>query len=1211
MPQDKKQEFTNPYKDQEFTNPFTHQQTPEEIVSEGVKSGLQQFAQLPGVHQTVSTLSPVLDFLSRPSHASARFADALADESKGVLDAMGEAWDELVGTEASGRRTNITYSDFIQRRFPDYAISKPKAAAMLGFVGDIALDPTSYLGVGLAKDGLTIGGRVLTKAAEEGLVETLAKASRKVFVGADGTLELVESLPKAAAKAEKAEERLLRQVDLRAKKPSKAIGDEGQYFTRQISTINKRANIEEQLTNQGYFDAVRNKADEISKFFDELVGSPNVDVAETIAKSETLKDLKRVARNRLPDEMFVDEVKERMYQRINYLANLDPKYANQIFEPSGVYLKYGLPFGKQRDLVRLVGLEGLTNRVKAISSYMEGIPVLKTIPKVYNQLGETFSRNFGLPKEYIQFRDELENELGYLTDDMIRNTKKLFKQFPKVEDREAIGEAMHWIDSETRKVEAIRAKSSDPDFRSLTDGEAAQIAQEGMDRFGLSLEAKGLVGQMMQSYKEAALLEKRAGLLKSNLLNYSPRGYEVIENPDEMSLITRGKVSPVPQPYLSSSHSRKFDTLEEAIQAGFQPELDAALLYSHRMLSSQRALAIQHFKDSVTELFGAYNPKSRIAHTGILPTTILSKNLPERVVADMKMIGEAIYPSGTNPTIRNYIRVFDKLQGLFKRGATTVRPSFAPKQLISNTFQAAMLQGIKAFKALDPRVAADAAIMLLTKGRPLDELPPFISRWFTENLRGNNGLDAVLASRGVLARHFGEEVANDVASKIKIKTNLGEEISGTEALQLARENGVFRGFDSTGEAFSQKLISELSKDENSYKNVVGVLGKVWNHAAMVEDYGRMMMFTNGLRMGYSAKDAAKLVNKALFDYSRGLSKIEKDIIRRILPFYSFQRFAIPYVLKNTLARPGNFSTIDKLMKTTEKLLVSGEELNEGERHIFNEKGNNYLLEQPTLLTGFDDKGKATLNILNNLTPYDVINLLVYDKEGNIDIGRTSEKTFGAALTPFIKVPLEGIIHMINGEGRDFFTGSTIEKAAKFGDVRGSIGKIIPNWAKPLMGWEEATNKVTGKTSVYVNPFLSYYAMQFVPALRDIVKAQEDTQYDSLMGPLQAAMNLIYESGSPVKHKDVDLKEMGIRSLMSKDKDIKEIEKAWTAAIIEGRDSKAEDDRQKLLRFVKILGENAKARAGFNIRGEGLRPSLNPNLPIEVPENPVQETPNYK
>lgn len=1191
MPQDKPK-IIDPFKQdvpQGIVDPF-RKQTPEQIVAEGIKAGVQKVAQLPGVQQTISTISPALDFISRPGYASARFADALADESKSVLDAMSEGWDELVGTEASGRRKKISYSDVIKRRFPEYALNKPEATALVGFVGDVALDPTSWLGVGMAKNGITIGGKVISKPVRETLEKSLKTASKAVYVGKDGTLELVEQFPKLVAKAEKAEERLLRA----AQKPPSNIKDD--YFTRQISTINKKFNAEESLKQAGYFDAVRNKQTEIESFFNDLTGTPNVDVAETIAKSETLADLKRVARNRLPNEMFIDEVKERMNSRIAFLTKMQPSLAEKFFEPKGVYLKFGVPFGKQRDLVKLVGLEGVANRVNALSSYITAIPkVGPAINKLGTQLGETFSRNFGLPDEYIKYRDELENELGYLTDEMIRNTRKLFKNF-KVDERERIGEAMHWMDGETRKLEEIRSKSIDPEFQTLTDGEAAQIVQQGMDKFNLSMDARALVGQMQQSYKEAGLLEMRAGLLKNNLLNYSPRGYEIIENADDMSLITRGKYgSSIPQPYLASSNQRKFLTKEEAEAAGLVPELDAAILYANRMLSSQRALAINHFKDSVTELFGAYNPKSRIAHTGILPTTKLSQNVPERVVSDMKMIGESVYPSGVNPTLKNWIRVFDKLQSWFKRGATTLKPSFAEKQLISNTFQAAMITGLKAFKALDPRVAADAAILMMRKGRPLDNLPPFLTNWFSRHLTGNEGLDAILASRSVLSKHFGEELVNDVSRSFKMRTALGEEFSGTELIELARENGIFRGFDATGESFTRKISSEITKEQNTYKNVVGVLANVFDHASKVEDYGRMMMFLNGMRLGHTAKDSAKLVNKALFDYSRGLSDIERTWFRRIIPFYSFQRFAIPFVLKETLAKPGNFATIEKMMRTMEKLFITGEELNEGEVHTFNEKGNNFLLEQPRLLTGFDNSGRATLSIMNNLTPYDVLNLQVYDKNGDLDLARTAEKGILASLTPFIKVPIEALIN------RDFFTGKTIDQVAKFGNIEGSIGKVLPQFAKELMGWETATNKVTGKTTTYVNPFLSYYTMQFVPALRDVVKSQEDQEYDSLMGPLEAAMRIIVESSDPIKSKDVDLKEMNLRSLMRKDKDIEAINSGMVRAKIEGRDSEFEKRKQELDRYRQALGANQRVRGQFDIRGLGIRQNQIPGISPQIPE----------
>jgi hypothetical protein len=259
MPQDKKKPegIIDPFKretPQGIVDPFK-QKKPEEIVSEGIKSGIQQIAQLPGVTQTISTISPALDFISRPGYASARFADALADESKSVLDALSESWDELVG--AGDKRKKISYSDFIKRRFPEYALNKPEATTLLGFVGDVVLDPTSWLGVGTLKNGITVGGKVITKPVQEVLEASLKTASKKVFVGKNGTLELIEDFAKASKAAEKVEGVLDRRLARAAAKGDDV--SQAMIPPKAAQRIHKKLDIENQLKEQGYFDAVRAK----------------------------------------------------------------------------------------------------------------------------------------------------------------------------------------------------------------------------------------------------------------------------------------------------------------------------------------------------------------------------------------------------------------------------------------------------------------------------------------------------------------------------------------------------------------------------------------------------------------------------------------------------------------------------------------------------------------------------------------------------------------------------------------------------------------------------------------------------------------------------------------------------------------------------------------------------------------------------------------
>lgn len=1327
-----------------------------------INKATEVIASIPGAQKTISTIAPALDFLSRPSYAVNKFISEYQKPEGELLSSVASAFTELFATGT--KRAKLSYSDVIRQKDPEFAYNNPTATQLIGFVGDVALDPTTYLGVGTVGKGIKVAGGSLNKAGTNIVKELLPTLSRKVFVDKGGTLQLIQELPKA----EKAANRITKLAEGFEKrvKDSAVVDDAGEliplyrgtnaplekikgregiqglYFTtlpevadiyaqesgssvvkafsnakklldmtaeptedlikvsqrvglpveigsttedivngirNKLSTepligqnklieelkksgfqgmkfmsddggilhqqylifnerniipaytskgltaskqvkegtgaIDKLQKAKAELTQRGYFDAVAEKQGELNKVFNNILqGSTTATtdkLANDLAKVEVLTDLTRVARNTAKETLTENEVVERLTTRMTKLVETNPSLINQLLEPKGLYLKVGTPFGKQIPLTRIFGTEYLAKQIKVLSDYVTESN--KFIPKSLGTIARTFNRDFGLPEEYVKFRNELENELGYLSDEMVRQTRKLFKDI-KPEGRERIGQAMHWADDETRKLEEIRKSSADPNFRTLTDGEAAQIFQQGSEKYKLTPEEFAVMSGMQQSYKEAALLEMRAGLLRTNLLNYSARGYEVIQNADDMSIITRGKYgNSIPQPYLASANQRKFLTKAEAEAAGLTPELDAALLYAHRVLSSQRALAIKSFKDSVTELFGTYDPKLKTAHTGILPTAVLTDEaiakLPAKVISDMKMIGNSVIPSGLNDVQRNILRSIDKMQGIWKRGATTIRPTFAPKQLISNTFQSAMVLGTKAFKAFDPRVAIDSAILLMRGGKPLDNLAPFIGNWLAKNLQG---ADSVLAGRVVLQRHFDDVLADDFLSKFTKTTTLGQQYSGTELVQLMKEKGIIRGFDSTGESFSKKVGESITRQSDSHWRVVKELSKVWNHAGFIEDYSRSMLFLNGIGMGYSADEAVKLVNKALFDYQRGLSAIEKSVIRRALPFYSFQRFAIPFVLKQTLNRPGDVVTLEKIFRTTEKLLTSGEELTPAEENIFNQKGNNFLLEQPRLLSGFDKTGTSTLNVLNNFTPWDVLNLLTYDKEGNVDVARTAERTFLSAMTPFLKIPFSFAAN------RDFFTGRTIDEASRIsGNLDYSIGKVLPDWAKDLVRFETRTNEITGKTTTYLNPYISYYSMQFVPSLREYIKPLTDL--DKVNGNfITSAVHYVRKLIDPINEQKYDFQYQQQSELFSTIKDLNDINKGFVKAKLKGdavgKDTsfEFEDNLLRLQRFLEVIDERDKARANSTVRGVGMTgttTNIPPDtVPSEVP--PIQE-PSFK
>jgi len=81
---------------------------------------------------------------------------------------------------------------------------------------------------------------------------------------------------------------------------------------------------------------------------------------------------------------------------------------------------------------------------------------------------------------------------------------------------------------------------------------------------------------------------------------------------------------------------------------------------------------------------------------------------------------------------------------------------------------------------------------------------------------------------------------------------------------------------------------------------------------IVEENARLAHFLWRLSKGDSARDAAKSVNKYLFDYMNGLSEFENRYFRGFLmPFYTWTRFNMPLQLEMLIKKPQKFAQIGK------------------------------------------------------------------------------------------------------------------------------------------------------------------------------------------------------------------------------------------------------------------------------------------------------------
>lgn len=1073
----------------------------------------------------LSAIAPVVDVLSRPNYASAKFFDSVANESKGVFESLGDAFNEFVSP-----KQRLSFSDVIKKAAPQFAKENPKSTAVLGFLADIALDPTTYLGVGFGAKGVKIGGKVVTEFGQEALRKGSETITKKA-ISSEGAFDLIKAL----------------QGELARKSPNVA----------------KVGFLSDELNKVGYFEAVGKRSTEIEDFATSLGAKTDKTVLNNIASGEVFDDLKRGLLTKAND-LTSSEVRERVEERIVRLTETDKDLISQIFRAkSGLKLTIGVPFGPEKvipyseEAIRYIGLEPLKQSINLLKK----VPVAGTAISKVEELGTKFGEQVkglfvrpgegNLPGEqlYKKAVTKLENMFDYLSDDTIRVTQKLFKDVDEVK-RTEIGRVMREIDDASRLEE-------DALQRYLKPEEAEKIYNRILGERGTKLDtqSRAIIGELQQNYKTAMELEMEAGLLKQGRSNYSPRVYEIISDPEVMTAYRKQKLGLAT--YLPSSQERKFLTLNDAEVAGFVPEMDAAMLYAQRMLSSRRNLAIKQFQDSVKDIYG-------LADNVSWGSKEMSSIIPRKIIDDMKILGESVYPTGMNESMRYFLQGYDKLLSGFRKYTTVVKPSFAPKQFISNTFQSFLQQGLPAFKAFDPRALIDTALVFtdIYRNKNVQGLPPTIGKLF------GSSPDSVLASRVALSKIIGEERLASFTDQFSMKTVLGENISGTDFVKELREYGIIKGVDSSGDRFTKTLEEGLKFNPNSKLSVTKQLASYWKFPSIVEDYSRATSYNNFRRMGYSPRQAADEVNKSLFDYSRGLTSFEKNVARRLIPFYTYQRFAIPFVLRKLIEKPGTASAGQKFVNMLEKLMVDDtEQLSPAEREIF---GNSFLIEQPRVFLGFDNTGKAKFNVFNNMTPLDALSFFVYDKEGKFDLERTVQKTVLGALTPFIKIPIEAAID------KNFFTGKAVSEGGKLGDLKNSISVILPKSVKDAIGYEDRVNMRTGKTTTYINPYLAYFTFSIIPALKQFINP-----LDAGTSPLDSALNLI-TGITPV---GMDLKEAEQFQQLGQQKQVSELQRNIRLAKLRGSENEYEKNLKEYQEYVKLL--MIKRQAPGEVRGAGL------------------------
>jgi len=237
--------------------------------------------------------------------------------------------------------------------------------------------------------------------------------------------------------------------------------------------------------------------------------------------------------------------------------------------------------------------------------------------------------------------------------------------------------------------------------------------------------------------------------------------------------------------------------------------------------------------------------------------------------------------------------------------------------------------------------------------------------------------------------------------------------------------------------FSRETLKQWGKSFTSFsakKNPIeGLIGQdtpyfraAKNIGAFIELQQKSKLVVGALEKGLTMDEALEIAAKGGFDY-RALTKFESKIMRRIIPFYSFNRKNIELQLKVLGENPQRINQVIRSIENVQNLW---------ETHLTPEEKDNlptYLKDYLSVAVGRTAKGVPEF-VSTFGTPIEAFTELVrFQAEGKSTIERTFLATL-SKVNPYLKVPVELGIGKDSFRQRDIkevYTAPEYEKAPEF------------------------------------------------------------------------------------------------------------------------------------------------------------------------------------
>jgi len=447
-------------------------------------------------------------------------------------------------------------------------------------------------------------------------------------------------------------------------------------------------------------------------------------------------------------------------------------------------------------------------------------------------------------------------------------------------------------------------------------------------------------------FKEITEPEAQQGLLTSFRKGYVPHHYK-----ERMAgILSRD----IPHPVIARNRfgrTRIFNTLEDAIKAGWQPIEDIAVSLGLRNAYSKRIIAIDDYVQKMLSTVAIPLSKKSVEWK----TMVKMGRVPEGMGIYIPRGAARFYPlynSSKKTTIQignaKAIKKLFKAEGtggfyggelLKELRLTPVRTAFKvsddiPVYLLPKEI-ADMMNAISPYMTrevgrVDMMKYFDAGLNLW-KASVTSWWPGFHARNAMSNLwlAFLGGLkNPVRFYDSARLQWYAHQVQKGRKPADFVIRLGGTNYKASQLVKYGKETGVlYRGWFGTelGKSIEQEIMLRTGirprltgKQKGLETARTWALEKPRMAGTAVENNARLALFLDQLDKGIDIGSAARHTKKFLFDYGE-LTQFEKKVMRKLFPFYTWIRKNLPLEVEMLFRQPGKFGGIKKTQEEFESL----------------------------------------------------------------------------------------------------------------------------------------------------------------------------------------------------------------------------------------------------------------------------------------------------